>query len=119
MSLDQNSDHNPDQDLDDNAGGEFEVNIDPREDELERHKIDQADFEEALYTALDAQGETLESAESGQVANTLEAITLTIKNKAYRLGDLAYVTIEEANDDDDEEDEDDDEDEEEEEAEKL
>jgi hypothetical protein len=107
MSLDHHFDHNHDHDLDDDEGGEFEVNIDPREDELERLKIDQGDFEEALYAALDAQGETLESTEGGQVANTLEAITLTIKGKSYRLGDLAYVTIEEADDEDDEDDEED------------
>ena len=111
MSLDHLHDHNHDHnhELDEDEGGEFEVNIDPREDELERLMIDQGDFEEALYAALDAQGETLESTEGGQVANTLEAITLTIKGKDYRLGDLAYVTIEEADDDEDEDEEDDEE----------
>ncbi len=84
-------------------GGEFEVNIDPREDDLERLGIDQADFEEALYAALDAQGETMEEDGSDNVARSLEELSLTIAGKSYRLGDLANVSIEEAGDDDDEE----------------
>ena len=87
----------------DDEGGEFEVNIDPREDDLDRFGIDQADFEEALYAALDAQGETLESSESEDVAKSLEELTLTIAGKPYRLGDLANVSIDEAGDDDEEE----------------
>lgn len=84
-------------------GGEFEVNIDPREDDLERLGIDQADFEEALYAALDAQGETMEEDGSDNVARSLEELSLTIAGKSYRLGDLANVSIDEAGDDDDEE----------------
>ena len=87
----------------DDAGGEFEVNIDPREDDLERLGIDQADFEEALYAALDAQGETLEQGGSDDVARSLEDLPLSIAGKSYRLGDLANVSIDEAGDDDDEE----------------
>lgn len=103
MSFDHSHDHDHDHDEEDD-GGEFEVNIDPREDELERLGIDQTDFEEALYAALDAQGETLEATEGGDVATTLEDITLSIKGTSYRLGDLAYVSIDEAEDDEYEED---------------
>ena len=101
MSFEDNHEHDHDDEEDNgDGGGEFEVNIDPREDELERLGIDQEDFEQALYTALDAQGETLEAAEGGDVSTTLEDISLTIRGKAYRLGDLAYVSIDEAGDDD-------------------
>lgn len=89
----------------DHKGGEFEVNIDPREDELERRKIDQSDFEEALYAALDAQGESLEQGGSDDVASALKELPLTIAGKSYRLGDLATVSIEEADDEDEDEDE--------------
>lgn len=98
MSFDDNHTHD-----DDDEGGEFEVNIDPREDELERLGIDHTDFEQALYAALDAQGETLEAAEGMDVSTTLEDVTLSIQGKTYRLGDLAYVSIEEASDEDEEE----------------
>ena len=87
------------------AGGKFEVNIDPREDDLDRLGIDQADFEEALYTALDAQGETLEQGGSDDVARSLEDLPLTIAGKSYRLGDMANVSIDEAGDEDEDEEE--------------
>ena len=106
MSFDDNHDHDIDVDGDDDEGGEFEVNIDPREDELERLGIEQEDFEQALYAALDAQGETLEGTESGDVSTTLEAVSLTIRGETYRLGDLAYVTIDEPGEDDDDDDDD-------------
>ncbi len=78
----------------------FTANIDPREDELERLGIDQGDFEQALYAALDSQGESLEAAEGTDVSSTLEDIALSIGGKSYRLGDLAHVSIEEAIEDD-------------------
>lgn len=88
-----NFDDNQDQDEDE--GGEFEVNIDPREDDLEQHGIDQAQFEEALYAALDAQGDALEAAGPDDVARTLEEVELSIGGKSFRLGDLADVSIDE------------------------
>ena len=101
----------PDDDLapDDDEGGEFEVNIDPREEDLERRGIDQAAFEEALYAALDAQGDALEASGEGDVAKNLEGLALTIAGKTYRLGDLADVSIDEASDDDDDDDDEEDE----------
>ena len=86
----------------DDEGGEFEVNIDPREDNLDRLGIDHADFEEALYAALDAQGESLETDGGDDVARTLEELPILIAGKTYRLGDLANVSIDEAGDDEEE-----------------
>ena len=98
MSFDEH-DHD---DEDDDGGVEFEVNIDPREDQLERFGIDPDDFEEALFAALDARGEELEATDSDDVAGALEDMSITIGAKTYRLGDLASVAIEEATEDDDE-----------------
>jgi hypothetical protein len=96
-----------DDDLDDEDGeggeggeGEFEVNIDPREDDLERLGIDPKVFEKALMVALEAQGEGIDAGARDDVARSLEDLPLTIAGKTYRLGDLADVSSEEAGDDD-------------------
>ena len=89
-----------DDDGDDMDELEFEVNIDPDEDALNRYRIDQADFEQALYAALDEHGATLEATEGEDVSNTLEDLELTINGKPYRLGELASVSVEPAGDED-------------------
>ena len=100
MSTDNhNHDDEIDVDVDDDEV-EFEVNIDPREDQLEKLGIDGNDFEEALYAALDARGDELEASESDHVASTLEDMSITVGGKTYRLGDLASVSIEEFDEDD-------------------
>jgi hypothetical protein len=83
-----------DDDFDDDLEGEVEVNIDPREDELDARGIAHEDFETALFEALDKHSEALET-DDGDVTRPLEEVQLTIKGQTYRLGDLADVTIEE------------------------
>jgi len=104
MSLDtHNHDHEHD---DDDEEVEFEVNIDPREDQLDKFGIDPAEFETALFAALEVRGDELEAAEGDDVSNTLEDMEITVGGKTYRLGDLASVSVEEFDESDLDEDED-------------
>ena len=88
------SDHDHDHDEDDDGlEGEVEVNIDPREEDLDSRGIDHDDFEKALFEALDAHNEAIDASD-GDLAAPLEEVILTIGGKPYRLGDLADVTVE-------------------------
>lgn len=91
-------DNEHDHDDEDDGDVEFEVNIEPDDEALERHRIDHADFETALYAALEAQGESLQEIEGDDVTNSIGDIELTIHGKPYRLAELANVSIEQVSD---------------------
>lgn len=97
-------DHDHDHDEDDEEV-EFEVNIEPDEAALERYRIDHADFENALYVALEQQGDSLQDIEGDQVTSSIEDIELTINGKPYRLAELANVSIEQVEQGDEEDEE--------------
>ena len=100
---------------DDDLEGEFEISIEPRDEALEAAGISADEFETALMEALEQREEFAVSTGTDEDSfPELEETQLTIRGKAFRLGDLAMIEVSPVSDDDEEFDDDEEEEEDEE-----
>ena len=88
-----NEDVRDDENLDDDALGEIEINIEPKLDKLDELGVTVDELSDAIDAALDREERLLENLENPDDICPIEEIPVELNGKTYKLEEVADIEV--------------------------